>query len=164
MPARLLTGIGSVGGEAGRARVRADGLSVAAAAAVATAGSGSGGGGGGGALALCPQSVEEVAVGLWLVRGVGLGFGAGAGAELVCVLLSAGLPNWAVGLAFDPLTPSRCPPSGPAAPGSVAAAGGLSYLVIDNVRDDVPGSLPDALAIVLACVGATLMIGGLFAL
>ncbi len=155
MPARLLTGTGSVGGEAGRASVRADGLSVAAAA----------GGAAGGALALCPQSVEELAVGLWLVRGVGLGFGPGAGAELVCVLLNAGLPSWSVALAFDPARPSRCPSGlGLAAPGDVAASGGLEYLVINNVQSDEEGSMLNVVAIILSCVGATLVVGGLFTL
>lgn len=112
-------------------------------------------------------------MGLWLVRGVGLGFGIGAGADArpVCVLLRGGLANWGVALAFDPDVPSRCPTldggvggGGEVGPGSVSATGGLAWVVIDGVRDDSPGSLRDAAAIALACVGAALVAGGLFAL
>ena len=151
LPGRLQTGTGSVGGVAGRAFVSADGLAVAA------------DGGGGGALALCPESVEERGVGVWLVRGVGVGFGASGDAERVCVLVRGGLANWAVALAYDLDEPDICPPDA-AAEGAIAAAGGLAFITLDNVHDDSPGSLRDGAAVALACVGAALVVAGLFAL
>ena len=77
--------------------------------------------------------------------------------------MRGGLPGWSVALAFHLDAPDSCPADAAAEDG-IAAAGGLSYVVFDNVHDDTPGSVRDGAAIALACMGALLVVAGLFAL